>query len=99
MNDLEEKIDKIQKDFDNEFAKIFDKDNPSNKDLSYTNLIIPYVKKIEKILPENSIEWPLIVSNKYTVNIYYEFLYYKVLYIFPGNLIYRKTVRFLHHIL
>ena len=45
MNDLEEKIDKIQKDFDNEFAKIFDKDNPSNKDLSYTNLIIPYVKK------------------------------------------------------
>lgn len=76
MNDLEEKIDKIQKDFDNEFAKIFDKDNPSNKDLSYTNLIIPYVKKIEKILPENSIEWPIIVSNKYAVNIYYEFLYY-----------------------
>lgn len=77
MNDLEEKIDKIQIDFDNEFAKIFDKENPSNKDLSYTNLIIPYIKKIEKLLPENPVEWPLIVSNKYVVNIYYEFLYYQ----------------------
>lgn len=76
----EEIIENIQKEFDKKFINIFDSKNNSKNtenDLSYTNLVIPFVKKLGELIGENPFEWPIYITNKYVINIYYEFLYFQ----------------------